>query len=206
MLIEGYGHGPVVAGESLLGRRGFWTNHLLALCGDGTCAGRADPEWFGGDGGDADALAELLFDPEQWPVFRVLVPDGHPASGVVVVYRNLVDEFGVDYLPGGPTTGTGTGFSPALVSGLSWRELVRVADCPEPPADGVQEASGRFLLLLPLLSGEWSDEVVRERIIADLVAVGAPECTVGRAAGHLLGHLERRALHDAGWGSPLSGG
>ncbi|MFD9845404.1 hypothetical protein [Streptomyces parvus] len=204
MLIEGYGHGPVVAGESLVGRRGFWANHLLALCGDGMCGGRAEPEWFGGDGGDADALAEVLFDPERWPVFRVLVPDGHPAPGVVVVYRNLVDECGVDYLPGGP--GTGAGLGSGLVPGLSWRELTRVADCPEPSADGVQDASGRFLLLLPLLSGEWSDDVVRDRIVAALVAVGAPEGTVGRAAGHLLGHLERRALHDAGWGSPLSGG
>ncbi|MFF3030114.1 hypothetical protein ACFVS7_03720 [Streptomyces rubiginosohelvolus] len=26
------------------------------------------------------------------------------------------------------------------------------------------------------------------------------------ATGHLLGHLERRAVHDSGWGSPLSGG
>ncbi|MFB7295514.1 hypothetical protein [Streptomyces rubiginosohelvolus] len=204
MLIEGYGHGPVVAGESLVGRRGFWANHLLAMCGDGTCAEPAVPEWFGGDGADADALAEVLFDPEQWPVFRVLVPDGHPVPGVVVVYRNFADEFEVDYLVGGQ--GTGAGFSSGSVSGLSWRELIRVADCPEAPADGVQDVSGRFLLLLPLLSGEWSGDLVRERIVAALVAVGAPEYTVGRAAGHLLGHLERRALHDSGWGSPLSGG
>ncbi|MEU4919170.1 hypothetical protein AB0G29_07325 [Streptomyces parvus] len=204
MLIEGYGHGPVVAGESLVGRRGFWANHLLAMCGDGTCAERAVPEWFGGDGADADALAEVLFDPEQWPVFRVLVPDGHSVPGLVVVYRNLGDEFGVDYLPGAP--GTGAGLSSGPVPGLSWQELTRVADCPEPPAEGVQDRSGRFLLLLPLLSGEWPDEAVRERIVAALVAVGAPGDSVGRAAGHLLGHLERRALHDSGWGSPLSGG
>ncbi|MET8841802.1 hypothetical protein ABZW67_17110 [Streptomyces rubiginosohelvolus] len=200
MLIEEYGHGPVVAGDSLVGRRGFWASHLLAMCGDGTCAERAVPEWFGGDGADADALAEVLFDPEQWPVFRVLVPDGHPVPGVVMVYRNFADEFGVDYLRGGQDMGA------SLVSGLSWQELIRVADCPEPPAEGVQDVSGRFLLLLPLLSGEWSGDVVRERIVAALVAVGAPEGTAGRAAGHLLGHLERRALHDSGWGSPLSGG
>nr|WP_202474077.1 hypothetical protein [Streptomyces sp. SID5466] len=205
-MIEGYGHGPVVAGESLVGRRGFWANHLLAMCGDGTCVEQAVPEWFGGDRADVDALAEVLFDPERWPVFRVLVPDGHPVPGVVVVYRNLADEFGVDHLLGGQGTGTCAGLSSGLVSGLSWRELIRVADCPEPPADGVRDVSGRFLLLLPLLGGVWSDEVVRERIVAALVAVGAPEDSVGRAAGHLLGHLERRALHDSGWGSPLSGG
>ncbi len=181
-----------------MGRRGFWANHLLAMCGDGTCAEWAVPEWFGGDGADADALAEVLFDSEQWPVFRVLVPDGHQVSGVVVVYRNFADEFGVDYLLGGQDR--------CLVAGLSWQELIRVADCSEPPADGVQDVSGRFLLLLPLLSGEWSGDVVRERIAAALVAVGAPEGTVGRAAGHLLGHLERRAVHDSGWSSPLSGG
>ncbi|MGW0643207.1 hypothetical protein [Streptomyces badius] len=121
-----------------------------------------------------------------------------------MVYRNPVDEFGVDHLLGGP--GANVDLSPALVSGLSWRELIRVADCPEPPADGLQDVSERFLLLLPLLGGVWSDEAVRERTAAALVAVGAPEGTVGRAAGHLLGHLERRALHDAGWVSPLSGG
>lgn len=196
MLIKGYGHGPVVAGESLVERRGFWANHLLTMCGDGACAERADPEWFGGDGADVDALAEILFGPGNWPVFRVSVPDGQPCPGVVVVYRNLVDEFGVDYLVGGRD----------MSSRLSWHELVRVADCPEPSAECVQDVSGRFLLLLPLLGGAWSEEVVRERIVADLVAVGAPEDTVGRAAGHLLGHLERRALHDSAWGSPLSGG
>ncbi|MFD4024724.1 hypothetical protein ACFWRV_14585 [Streptomyces sp. NPDC058576] len=183
-------------GESLVERRGFWANHLLALCGDGACAERADPEWFGGDGADVDALAEILFDPENWPVFRVPVPDGHLGPGVVVVYRNLVDEPGVDYLLDGQDMG----------SMLSWQELVRVADCPEPSAEGVQDVSGRFLLLLPLLGGAWSEEVVRGRIVAALVAVGAPEDTVGRAADHLLGHLERRTLHDSAWGSPLSGG
>ncbi|MFJ9111047.1 hypothetical protein [Streptomyces sp. NPDC102283] len=67
--------------------------------------------------------------------------------------------------------------------------------------------AGRILLLLlPLLRGAWSDEAVRARLAAALVPAGAPEGTVGRAAGHLLGHLERRAQHDSAWGSPLSGG
>ncbi|MFF0431731.1 hypothetical protein ACFYU9_05830 [Streptomyces sp. NPDC004327] len=38
MLIEGYDVGPLVAGESLPARPGFWSNYLLAMCSDGGCA------------------------------------------------------------------------------------------------------------------------------------------------------------------------
>ncbi|MFE6759233.1 hypothetical protein ACFVDQ_37545 [Streptomyces sp. NPDC057684] len=68
MLIKGY-DGPLVAGESLLARPGFWSNHLMPLCSDGAGAERPAPEWFGDDGADTDALSETLFDPERWPVF-----------------------------------------------------------------------------------------------------------------------------------------
>jgi hypothetical protein len=44
VLIKGYEDGPLVAGESLLARPGFWSNHLLAMCGDGACAERPVPE------------------------------------------------------------------------------------------------------------------------------------------------------------------
>ncbi|WP_406016337.1 DUF6262 family protein [Streptomyces sp. NBC_00984] len=76
-----------MAGESLLARRGFWSNYLLAMCSDGACAERPAPEWFGDDGADADAMSEVLFDPERWPAFRVPAEEG---PGAVVIYRNLV--------------------------------------------------------------------------------------------------------------------
>ncbi|MFB7225569.1 hypothetical protein [Streptomyces sp. NPDC056227] len=69
MLIKGYDDGPLVAGESLLARPGFWSNYLLVMCNDGACAERSAPEWFGDDGADDDAMSEVLFDPDR-PVPR----------------------------------------------------------------------------------------------------------------------------------------
>ncbi|MFJ2023502.1 hypothetical protein ACIODW_06755 [Streptomyces sp. NPDC087897] len=197
MLITGYGHGPVVAGEALVGQPGFWSCHLLGLCADGACGGRAEPEWFGGDGADVDALSEVLFDPERWPVFRVLTGGQGSEGGVVVVYRNLGDEFGVDYLRAGSAS--------CGEVRLSWSELTRLADGPAFGGDGVREWAERFLLLLPCLGGVWEEEAVRGRTAAALRGVGVPEATVEVAAAHLLGHLERRASHDPGWRSPLGG-
>ncbi|MFH9608395.1 hypothetical protein [Streptomyces sp. NPDC017448] len=192
-----YGPGPMAAGEALVGRPGFWSCHLLGLCGDGACGERADPAWFGDDGADVDALAETLFDPERWPVFRVPGGGRRSGGGVVVIYRNLGDGTAVDYL---------RGEAPHGEVRLSWGELVGAADSSGSADDGVREGAERFLLLLPCLGGMWDEEAVRERTVAALVAVGAPESTVERAAGHLIGHLERRPSHAADWDSPLSGG
>ncbi|WP_030336431.1 hypothetical protein [Streptomyces sp. NRRL B-1381] len=212
MVITGYGDGLAVVGEELVGRAGFWGCHLLGLCEDGACDERAEPAWFGGDGADADALAEVLFDPERWPVFRVPVEGAAPGGGVAVVYRNLDGDGGVEYRRTGGVTGAVTeGATGAATGGgtgdvrLSWGELVAVADGPGGGGDGVLDRDERFLLLLPCLRGTWEEAVARERVVAALVAVGAPEDTVERAVGHLLGHLERRAVHEPGWKSPLSG-
>ncbi|MFF7874444.1 hypothetical protein ACFZDM_09375 [Streptomyces californicus] len=217
---DGDGDGPTVVGETLVGQAGFWGCHLLGLCEDGACDERAEPAWFGGDGADADALAEVLFDPERWPVFRVPVEGAAPGGGVAVVYRNLDGDGGVAYRRTGAVTEGATGVVTVAVTGavaggatgggtgdvrLSWGELVAVADGPGGGGDGVLDRDERFLLLLPCLRGTWEEAVARERVVGALVAVGAPEDTVERAAGHLLGHLERRAVHEPGWKSPLSG-
>lgn len=103
MLIKGYDVGPLVPGESLLFHPGFWSNYLLAMCSDGGCTERPVPEWFGEDGADADALSEVLFDHECWPVFRVPAQDG---PGAVVIYRNLEGDYGTDYLLTHPGRGS----------------------------------------------------------------------------------------------------
>ncbi|MEU6666103.1 hypothetical protein [Streptomyces sp. NPDC046727] len=206
MLIKGYDIGPLVPGESLLVHPGFWSNYLLAMCSDGGCAERPVPEWFGEDGADADALSEVLFDPERWPVFRVPAENG---PGAVVIYRNLDGDYGIDYLlthPGrshveqiarwdGDFSGTG----------LAWRELIRIADSPSSAAEGVQDTATRFLLLLPLLTDLDMPETASARLIASLTIVGAPQDTASTAAEHLLAHLARRSRHDPTWASPLSG-
>ncbi|MFH9958507.1 hypothetical protein ACH4OX_30410 [Streptomyces roseolus] len=60
MLIKGYDADPLVTGESLPARPGFWSNCLLAMCSDGECAERPVPEWFDDDGADVDALSERM--------------------------------------------------------------------------------------------------------------------------------------------------
>ncbi|MCP3770154.1 hypothetical protein [Streptomyces sp. MAR25Y5] len=206
MLIKGYDVGPLVPGESLLVHPGFWSNYLLAMCGDGGCAERPVPEWFGEDDADVDALSEVLFDPEHWPVFRVSAEVG---PGAVVIYRNLDGDYGTDYL----LTHPGRSYAEQIASwdgafsgtGLTWRELTRIADSPSLTTEGVQDTATRFLLLLPLLTDPDVPETASARLIAALTAVGAPQDTASLAAEHLLTHLTRRSRHDPAWTSPLSG-
>ncbi|MFD8153137.1 hypothetical protein ACFV28_20610 [Streptomyces sp. NPDC059720] len=206
MLIKGYDVSPLVAGESLLARPGFWSNYLLSMCSDGGCAERPVPEWFGEDGADVDALSEVLFDPERWPVFRVPAED---SPGAVVIYRNLDGDYGTDYL----LTHPGRSCAEHIASwdgdfsgtGLTWRELIRIADSPSFAADGVQDTGIRFLLLLPLLTDPDMPETASARLTAALAVVGAPQDTASIAAEHLLAHLTRRSRHDPTWASPLSG-
>jgi hypothetical protein len=206
VLLKGYDLGPLVPGESLLVHPGFWSNYLLEMCSDGGCPERPVPEWFGEDGADVDALSEVLFDPERWPLFRVPAEDG---PGVLVVYRNLDGDYGTDYL----LTHPGRSYAEQIASwdadfsgtGLTWHELIRIADSPSLADEGVQDTTTRFLLLLPLLTDPHVPEAAPARLIAALTAVGAPQDTAPIAAEHLLAHLTRRSRHDPTWASPLSG-
>ncbi|KAF2779569.1 hypothetical protein STPH1_4236 [Streptomyces sp. OM5714] len=182
----------MVPGESLLVHPGFWSNYLLAMCSDGGRAERPAPEWFGEDGADVDALSEVLFDPELWPVFRAPAEDG---PGAVVIYRNLDGDYGTDYL----LTHPGRSYAEQIASwdgdfsgtGLTWPELIRIADNPSLAAEGVQDTATRLLLLLPLLTDQDVPETASARLIAALTAVGAPLNTASIAAEHLLAHLAK---------------
>lgn len=206
MLIKGYDVGPLVPGESQLVHPGFWSNYLLAMCSDGGCPERPVPEWFGEDGADVDALSEALFDPEHWPAFRVPTEDG---PGAVVIYRNLDGDYGTDYLLTHPDRSHAEQIASwdgdFSGTGLTWHELIRIADSPSLADEGVQDTATRFLLLLPLLTDPDVPETASARLVAALTAVGAPQDTASIAAEHLLAHLTRRSRHDPTWASPLSG-
>jgi hypothetical protein len=201
MLIDGYDGGPLVAGEPLVARPGFWSNHLLGLCGPG-----GEPAWFGDDGADADAMSEALMDPERWPVFRVPFEDGYE---VLVVYRNLVGDYGVDYLCKHPSWGSarriasweGSLEGPALL----WPELVHIVDGPRDGAEGVKDPAARLLLLLPLLNEPAAPDTAAARLSAALVSVGAPQDTAPVTARRLLDHSGGHSWHQPMWESPLSG-
>jgi hypothetical protein len=139
-------------------------------------------------------------------VFRVPTKDG---PGAVVIYRNLVGDYGTDYL----LTHPGRTYAQQIASWegdfsgieLTWHELIRVADKPSSTAEGVQDTSARLLLVLPLLTDPDLPEAAPARLTAALTVVGAPQNTASTTAEHLLAHLTRRSRHDPTWKSPLSG-
>ncbi|MEW2490886.1 hypothetical protein [Streptomyces sp. NPDC048411] len=151
-------------------------------------------------------MSEALFDPEHWPVFRVPAADG---PGAVVVYRNLPGDYGIDYL----LTHPGRSYAQQIASwegdlsgtGLTWLELVRIADNPATEADGAEDPEARLLLVLPLLNDLDVPEAAPARLSAALASAGAPQDTAPNTAEHLLTHLMRGSRHDPTWDSPLSG-
>ncbi|MFJ3338938.1 hypothetical protein [Streptomyces sp. NPDC086766] len=203
MLIEGYDGGSLVAGEPLVDRPGFWSNHLWGPCWRGASA---EPEWFGADGADVDAMSDLLMDPKRWPVFLMPVEGGYEA---VVVYRNLVDDYGVDYVFTHPSWSGArqiAGWDGDLHGDtLTWRELIRIVASPSPTADGIKDPAARLLLLLPLLAEHAPSDEAVATLTAALIAAGASEDTAPTTAQHLLEHAAGNAWHDPTWGSPLSG-
>ncbi|WP_194235745.1 hypothetical protein [Streptomyces sp. CB01881] len=207
MLIKGYDYGPLVAGEWLLGRAGFWSNHLLAVCRFTSGESPPAPEWFGDDGADTDALSEVLLGDQAWPAFRIPFQGGHSA---VVVYRNLIGDFGIDYVltqPDWPRAEDLSSFDGDWYGpGLSWRDIVHIAETPDVTAPGVHDTAARLLLLVPLLADDELPPEAPARVNAALTAIGAPEDSAQDTADHLLRNRRPAAGRRADADSPLSGG
>ncbi|MFD8787300.1 hypothetical protein [Kitasatospora sp. NPDC059599] len=208
MLIDGYDGEPLVAGEDLLARPGFWAAYLLWMCESDEENGEPSAEWFGADAADAGAAYQELTDDGAWPVFRVPFGSGHTA---VVVSRNLADDSGTDYVVTHPewrrhghlATLDGHQAGP----GLSWSELVHIANTPDRGAPGVHDPRARLLLLLPALGDEDAPTDAADVIAEALVRAGAPAGKAPRVAALLLDHpLWEAARWSAPGASPLSGG
>ncbi|MEV8626470.1 hypothetical protein [Streptomyces sp. NPDC051079] len=126
-----------------------------------------------------------------------------------MIYRNRDGDYGTDYL----LTHPGRSYVEQIASwnddfsgtGLTWLELIRIADNPSRAAEGAQDTATRLLLVLPLLTEPDMPETASASLVADLTVVGAPQDTASIAAEHLLAQLTRRSRHDSTWTSPLSG-
>ncbi|MFD7593874.1 hypothetical protein ACFV6D_12675 [Kitasatospora sp. NPDC059812] len=164
------------------------------------------PEWFGDDDADTDALAEILLDDQAWPTFRIPFQGGHSA---VVVYRNLIGDFGIDYLltqPAWPRTLSLSSFDGDWYGpGLSWRDILYTAETPDLTAPCVHDTAARLVLLLPLLADDELPPEAPARVNAALTAIGAPEDSAQDTADHLLRNRRPAARHRGGAESPLSG-
>ncbi|WP_307673669.1 hypothetical protein [Streptomyces sp. V4I2] len=199
------GHG-IAPAEQLLDLPGFWPAYFGP-----TWDGFADePEVFGADPADVDAAGEALYGAtEVWPAYRIPLPGGHL---LWIVHRNFPDDPGTDYLLTHPDQARETSLASIeghfTGPGLSWPDLVAVADSAPADAEGVRDPGLRLLLLLPAFGdAETPMEAAVERIAAALVAVGMTAEAAPEAAEGFLDHPFWESPYWAAPGnSPLSGG
>ncbi|RSS87045.1 hypothetical protein EF903_17895 [Streptomyces sp. WAC05292] len=163
--INGFDDDSLVAGEELVSRRGFWAAYLMWMCYPASwCVPEPPPtpEWFGADSADAYAVHDALTDEDNRPVFRIPFGGGHTA---VVV--NGSEDRGTHYLITHPDWERhghlATINGPQAGPGLSWRELLHIAETPDRESPGIHDRYARLLLLLPAMSDE---ETLFERIYA----------------------------------------
>ncbi|MEU9143979.1 hypothetical protein [Streptomyces sp. NPDC048349] len=189
MLIDGYHDAPLVAGEELVSYPGFWAAYLMWMCDPEEYEGAPAAEWFGTDAANAEAASTALAGAGTWPVFRVPFAGGHTA---MVLSRP--SDHGTQYLITHPdwdrhghlATIGGRQAGP----GLSWRELIHIANTPDRQAPGIHDPHARLLLLLPAMSDEEAldDEDAPDVIAEALVRVGAPARSARRVAELLVDH------------------
>ncbi|OXS33878.1 hypothetical protein [Streptomyces sp. XY006] len=144
--IPGYEDGPLVPGTAYLDDPLFWPVHL-GSCLRGERALRAA---FGADWDAAMELSRALSAESHWPVFSVPLSSGHT---IHVVYRNIVDERGVDYLIHHPAWSAAETLAVDdghfMGPGVAWPELLSVAR--QPATEGVDDPDSRLLLIFPAL-------------------------------------------------------
>ncbi len=105
---------------------------------------------FGADWDAAMELYRLLSAEREWPVFSVPLRSGHT---IHVVYRNIEDDYGVDYLIHHPAWSQAETLAVVdghfMGPGMGWPELLFAAR--QPAAEGITDPDARLLLLFPAL-------------------------------------------------------
>jgi hypothetical protein len=135
----------LVDGWDLVTGPAFWAAHLLRQGYDEDVI----LPGFGVEEPAAQEVFDRLAEADRWPAFRIEVD---PQRSLVVVYRNLAEDAGVDYLL--ESAGRDAVLLSALEGsfrgpGISWLEILRVSR--RSGADGID---GRKLLLLWPMSGD----------------------------------------------------
>ena len=148
---------------SLTGRRGFWPAHFYDVIDDEDLL--ADAWRVGLD--VVEETATLLTDPGAWPLFEIELGDG---AGLAVIYRNLEDELGIDYLVSAGRDGGWIEIASIeghfRGPGLSWPEAIRVSHRQRP------EDQARTLLLLAPILGDVEAEQNLDAIADAIRACG----------------------------------
>ncbi|MET9294889.1 hypothetical protein [Streptomyces sp. NPDC003077] len=148
--IPGYASGPLTHEPELLTSPLFWLGHLYPVAG----SEETEELLFGADDDAAEEFHRRLTEREDWPVFTVPLAAGHRLH---VVYRNLRDDPGVDYLLYHPAweralllaRNDGHFMGPAL----SWPEL-SAASGNGLPGGSTTDPRARLLLLLPAMGDD----------------------------------------------------
>jgi hypothetical protein len=197
----------IAAAEHLLDLPGFWPVYYGPVWDEIA----EEPEAFGADAADVDEAVEQLYGTTStvWPAYRLPMAGGHL---LWIVHRNYPEDSGTDYLVTHPdwehhvylASIEGHYSGP----GLSWPELLAVAESAPADAEGVLDADLRLLLLLPAF-GDADVPVAEaaERISRALTAVGvAAEVAPGLAEQFAEHPFWEEPTWTIQGRSPLSGG
>ncbi|MEU8329863.1 hypothetical protein [Micromonospora sp. NPDC048839] len=143
----------------------FWLHYLSGPLG----AHREAEIAFAVQAADHRAMWAILNDPEHWPVVSVRL-DGE--AWLRIVYRNVEDEQGLDFVEEWPGRSAevvasveGHGFS----SALTWAELLAAAALPDERLTWAQ----RLILMLPMLGPQEMPEDAPEVVHRALDGIGA---------------------------------
>ncbi|MDF3141931.1 MULTISPECIES: hypothetical protein [unclassified Streptomyces] len=189
MSLAGYampGHG-IAPAEQLLGLPGFWPAFYAPVWDEFA----DEPEIFGADSADVDEAAAVLYGAQEvWPAFRIPMAGGHM---LWIVHRNFPDDSGTDYLIAHPDWDRHAYLASIeghySGPGLSWPELVAVAESAPAGAQGVVDPGLRLLLLLPAFGdADVPEAEAVDRISGALRAVGVPAKAAPDVAERLLDH------------------
>ncbi|MEU6749014.1 hypothetical protein ABZ914_22580 [Spirillospora sp. NPDC046719] len=184
VLIDGYENAPLVDGTALLTERLFWPTYLAAWTDleDDTVIDAA----FSVERDELEAFYGQLTALERWPVLAVPLRAG---AQIVVIFRNLEDDTGVDLLLQTPDSKGVMKWARLdghfLVPGLSWPELAEISSRPG-SRYGVTESHARMLLLLPFTGDSDTPATAAKTVSSALIAAGAAPGPSGPLADNLL--------------------